>query len=472
MEVGSPIHPHSPRCERNPLMQNFVEGRQTSGHPARWRRLGALAAAVAVICTAVTACTGGTGQSDQAGAPVTISFWHGWSLPNDVTALQKNIDAFHKIHPNITVKTVSNVSDDKILQGLRTSNGPDVVSSFTAGGVGALCGGALLDLNPKLAADGINKKKVFVPARLDYTQFDGKQCTLPLLGDALGLYYNTKMFADAGILTPPKTWTEFTQDAVKLTQKSGDGYSQLGFMPSFQGYESDVGSWLNQWNPKYFDSKGSSVLADDPQVEKFFNYTRSLVKDLGGYDALNKYRSTFGEEFSAQNPFEVGKVAMAFDGEWRIGNIRDDKSTVPYAVAPLPVPDDQLDKYGSGFLTGTVVGIGSKSRHQAAAWEFVKYLTTNTAGLVSFGNEIQNLPSTLDGLKSADLPTDPNFKAFLAIAANANSRSTPPSSNGGAYLEVLARFAVKWESGQETDLHAALKDVDKQIDAANAQSAK
>lgn len=278
------------------------------------RRFGAVRLVVPLIAVALllAGCTssGTKPSSKSADAPVTITFWHGWSLPNDVGALQKNIAKFEKLHPNITVKTVPNVSDDKILQGLRSSTGPDVISSFTTGSVGALCQGALIDLNPKLKADGIDKNTTFIPSRIQYTEFGGKQCTLPLLGDAFGLYYNKDMFAAAGITAPPKTWTEFTADAVKLTQMKNDGtYASLGFMPSFEMYETDVGSWMKQWEPKYFDAKGKSNLANDPNVSKFFEYANSLQKALGGYNALHKYRTTFGDEWSAQNPFEVGKVA-------------------------------------------------------------------------------------------------------------------------------------------------------------------
>jgi len=435
----------------------------------------ARAARAVVVLTIVgllaAGCTGGGPASDAPGAPVTITFWHGWSLPNDVGALQDNIDAFEKANPGITVTTIRNVSDDKILQGLRSSNGPDVVSSFTANSVGALCNGALTDLNPLLAKDGIDKEGTFIPSRIEYTQYDGKQCTLPLLGDALGLFYNTEMFAAAGITGPPKTWTEFAADAVRLTQAKNGSYAPLGFMPSVQGYESDVGSWMKQWDPGYFDAHGKSNLADDPRVTEFFEYVRSLQEDLGGYDALRKFRSTFGEEFSAQNPFQAGKVAMAFDGEWRIGVITGDESDVPYAVAPLPVPDDQQDTYGKGYLTGTVIGISGRSRHQQAAWELVKYLTTDTTGLVSFGNAIQNLPSTLDAADSPELPADPSFRTFVDISVHPDSGSTPPSSNGDQYLTILGTFAEKWEAGQVDSLHEGLMDVDRQIDAANAQSA-
>jgi len=436
--------------------------------PARvWRRVPRIAASALLLLT-VAGCTGGGGSAEPEG---TIVFWHGWSLPNDIAALQKNIDAFEDANPDITVKTVPNVSDDKILQGLRTANGPDVVSSFTASAVGALCNGALRDLTPDLDAAGININEVFVPARIAYTQYEGDQCTLPLLGDAIGLYYNTDLFTAAGITEPPKTWEQFTRDAVSLTQKSGGSYDPLGFMPSVTGYESDIGTWMNQWGPTYFTADGKSNLADDPRVAEFFTYEKSLIDALGPYSDLREFRAGFGEEFSAQNPFETGQVAMAFDGEWRIANIASDGATVNYAVAPLPVPEDQLDSYGKGFLTGTVIGISEKSAKHDDAWKLVQYLTTDTEALVSFGNTIQNLPSTVAGLQSPDLPTDPAFATFLEIAANPGSGSTPPSTNGGEYLTILGRFAEKWEAGEVDDLKAGLAAVDKEIDAANAQSA-
>jgi multiple sugar transport system substrate-binding protein len=426
---------------------------------------------VALLALLLSGCTPTTTQTEDPNAPVTLSFWHGWSLPNDLAALQTNIDRFTAAHPNVTVNLTPNVSDDKILQGLRSSTGPDVVSSFTTDAVGALCGGALIDLNPLLKRDNLSPS-AFVPARIAYTQYQGTQCTLPLLGDAFGLYYNTDMFAAAGITAPPKTWSEFTADAVKLTKATGGGFDPVGFMPSFEGYESQPSVWMTQWSPTWLDKDGRSNLANDPKVAEFFTYTKSLVEALGGYDALNSYRTTFGEEFSAENAFEAKKVAMQIDGEWRIANIRDDGVDVKYAVAPLPVPDDQAANYGMGYLTGTVAGISARSAHQQAAWELVKFLTTDTDALVSFANAIKNVPSTEASLASPALEQDPNFAVFLDISKNPASVGIPASGNGGAYQTILNRFAADWESGTVPDLHAGLVVVDQEIDAANAQSSR
>src|SRR6266498_304214 len=69
--------------------------------------------------------------------------------------------------------------------------------------------------------------------------------------------------------------------------------------------------------------------------------------------------TTFGDEFGAKHPFHTGQVAMALDGEWRIAMIKDAGVNLDYGVAPFPVPDDQADSYGKGYLSGTVIGIAS-----------------------------------------------------------------------------------------------------------------
>ena len=83
---------------------------------------------------------------------------------------------------------------------------------------------------------------------------------------------------------------------------------------------------------------------------------------------------------------------MQLDGEWRRRPQAGQSVTFDYGAAPLPVPDDQADTYGKGYITGTVVGHRATSQQQNAAWEFVKFLTTDTDAVVSFANAIHNVP--------------------------------------------------------------------------------
>lgn len=441
---------------------------------SRLTKAAAAVAAAAAISLLASACTGQSPASanDDASKDVTITFWHGWSAPDELKAINGNVARFEKAHPNIHVNVQGNITDDKINQALRAGGGnaPDVVSSFTTDNVGKFCSsGAFADLAPFLARDRIDPAATFPAPMLEYTRFQGKRCTLPLLGDAYGLYYNKKEFAAAGITAPPKTLSQFEQDAVKLTKPKGDSYAQLGFMPDFHGYESTPTHFAAQWGVKYFDANGRSQVAEDPGFAAMFTWQQGMVKALGGFAKLEKYRTAFGDEFGAKNPLHTGQVAMGIDGEWRLGMARD-AGMNDLGVAPFPVPDDQAGTYGKGYLSGTVVGIANTSRKKNAAWELVKFMTTDTGAVVSFANAIHNVPSTLAALRSPKLDPDPGFRTFIGIAQNPASTTTPASINGGAYQVTLQDFGYAYESGKAKDLTAGLRGVDSQVDKDIAQA--
>ncbi|MET9435635.1 ABC transporter substrate-binding protein [Streptomyces sp. NPDC006551] len=443
--------------------------------PVRPRRAAIALATTASMAVLASACTGsaGNGASDDPNAKTTITFWHGWSAPSEVKAIQDNVDRFEKAHPNITVKVVGNINDDKLNQALRAggSNGPDVVSSFTTANVGKFCAsGALADLKPFIEKDKLDLDKTFPKVLQEYTQFEGVRCTLPLLSDAYGLYYNKDAFEAAGITAPPKTWSEFTQVAKKLTKPKGDSYEQLGFMPNYLGYETVVSHYMSQWDHTYFDANGKSNVAKDPAFAEMMTYQKSLVDSLGGFAKLDRYRTTFGDEWGAKHPFHTGQVAMQLDGEWRLNFIKDAKVGFEVGVAPLPVADDEVAEYGKGYLSGTIMGIAPQSEKQNAAWQLVKYMTTNTEAVVNFANGIGNVPSTLEALKSPNLKFDPRFKTFLDIAQHPESTTSDGAVNGSTYQDTLQDFAQKYEKGQVTDLKKGLQETAAQIDRDIAQA--
>ncbi|MFI5754670.1 ABC transporter substrate-binding protein [Streptomyces sp. NPDC051569] len=435
----------------------------------RNRRLITSAVAVAAISVIATGCTGqsGTGATDDPNAKTTITFWHGWSAPAEVKAIKDNIDRFEKTHPNISVDVVGNINDDKLNQALRAggSKGPDVVSSFTTSSVGKFCSsGAFADLKPFIEKSKLDLEKTFPKVLLEYTQFEGVRCALPLLSDAYGLYYNKDAFKEAGITAPPKTMSELAEDAKKLTKTKGDSYEQVGLMPTYHGYETVVDHYMSSWDHAYFDQDGKSDVAKDPAFAKMFTYQKKLVDDLGGYEKLEKFRSTFGDEWGAKHPFHTGQVAMQLDGEWRLGMAEDAKVPFEIGVAPMPVADDEADSYGKGFLSGTIMGIAPQSEKQNAAWELVKYMTTDTQAVVEFANGIRNVPSTFEALTSPDLKFDPRFQTFLDIAQNPKSNTPPAALNGSAYQLTLQDFGYQYEKGGVKDLRAGLEKAAAQID--------
>ena len=125
---------------------------------------------------------------------------------------------------------------------------------------------------------------------------------------------------------------------MKLTKPKGDSYSQLGFMPNYHGYNTTPGHYLAQYGASYFTADGKANLANDPAVTTFLKDQQHLVNVLGGYTKLEKYRSTFGDEYSTPERLRGQEGRHAARRRVALANLKQDKVAFPYAAAPMPVP--------------------------------------------------------------------------------------------------------------------------------------
>jgi multiple sugar transport system substrate-binding protein len=434
-------------------------------------------AAALVLLAVVAACTTGTSGTNRraapnpaGAAPVTLTVWHGWTDDREIQAFQASLDAYRRSRPNVTIRAIRAMDDERIIQGIRGGNGPDVAVSFTTDNVGQFCAsGAWRDLTPYLASSRIDLAATFPRALREYTSFEGRQCALPLLADTYGLYYNRRLLAAKGFTAPPKTVSELVRMARALAETGPDGsLKRVGFLPSMRFYEHSPAHFAPSWGARWQQPDGRSALSTDPAWRELLTWQRDAVTALGGYERLERFRQGLGAEFSADNPFQTGQVAMAMDGEWRTGFIARDRPDLDYGTAPFPVADDKPHLYGAGYLTGTVIGVPKTARDPGAAWDLVRHLSTDTASLVAFAKAIRNLPSTFAALEASDLDTDPTLRPFLDIFRHPHSATAPASRNGGRYQVEATAFAYAWETGDVPDLEAGLRELDRRIDAANA----
>jgi ABC-type glycerol-3-phosphate transport system substrate-binding protein len=430
------------------------------------RRL--VTALTAIAIGTATACTAGNQSPAPAGPKAdtaqTIEVWHGWSAPHEVKAFEDAISGFHRLHPNITVKLVKGQDDTKILNAVRGGNPPDVVSSFSTNNVGQFCSsGALQNLTPFLQRDKVDMG-LFPKAVQDYTQYKGVRCTLPLLADDYALYTNKALMKGE---QPPKTIGELTALAKKLTVRNPDGTIKVaGFLPSVTYYEHVPEHLVGGFGGTWLDPRGRANFATDPAFTRYLQWQKSLI-DWYGYDNIKKFVHSMGQEFEASNPFEKGKVAMAVDGEWRAKFLQQEAPKLQYDTTPTPVADDRAGTYGGGFVTGTIIGIPRGAPHQQAAWEFVKYLTTDTDALVTFANGLGNVPSTIPALSSPKLTLPPQFHTFLDVFKNPNSGTIPSTVNGGDFVVKFQSFVQdQWEPGKVDDLPQGLQGLDKKVNDA------
>ena len=136
-----------------------------------------------------------------------------------------------------------------------------------------------------------------------------------------------------------------------------------------------------------------------------------------------------------------------------------------YGTAPLPVDDARPGLYGAGYINGTIIGIPKNGKHQAEAWDLVKYLTTNDHALAVLSNGLRNVPTTRSSLTSKEIKPDAHFATFLKIFGNSKSSTSPITAAGSAYTNAVGNFFTKWQAGKVKDLTGGLKTLDKQLDA-------
>ncbi|HEY5858750.1 MAG TPA: ABC transporter substrate-binding protein, partial [Actinomycetota bacterium] len=93
------------------------------------------------------ACTAGGGDDEpsinaDASAshePVTIEMWSAWTSKAELEDFDKIFASFEEAYPWITVKSVGNVDDTKMLAAINSGTPPDAALSFSFDNVGKFC---------------------------------------------------------------------------------------------------------------------------------------------------------------------------------------------------------------------------------------------------------------------------------------------------------------------------------------------
>ena len=163
------------------------------------------------------------------------------------------------------------------------------------------------------------------------------------------MYYNLDMFKAAGISDPPKTTDELMADAKKLTQFNSDGSIKVaGFVP-WLGYNCCGNTSLSfghMFGATWLDDQGNPAFASDPRWAEMFDWQKKFIADVygdgdfqTGSDKLQRFIAGTADEFSSENDFEIGRVAITIDGEWRPGRTssgwtRPTSTTTPRRCRP------------------------------------------------------------------------------------------------------------------------------------------
>lgn len=406
-------------------------------------RLLAATALVAALGLTVAACGGGSDSSsgDKSGGGstkgTTITYWasnQGTSLDNDKQVLTPELNKFTQA-TGIKVKLeVIGWADllNRILAATTSGQGPDVLNIGNTWSASLQATGALMPWDDAAFAK-IGGKDRWAPASIAAAGAAGKDpAAVPVYSMAYGLYYNKKMFADAGIANPPKTWDELVADAKKLTK---DGHYGLA-VEGGNGAENIHHAFVlaKQRGSDWFDASGKATFDTPANVAAVKSYV-----DFIGKDAV----AAKGDAEYAQNQtitdFATGKAAMMMWQSAATSIKAHGMSADQYGV--VPVPTLTANPTGDAAVTSMVAGINlavfQNSSHKDAAEQLVKFLTStpeqkilnSTYGSLPPVKEAQSDPAfqTPDlkvlaqvlGTTAAPLPQVPNESQFETLVGTA-----------------------------------------------------
>ena len=323
------------------------------------RKVSALLCAAALV-TGIAGCSSASTSSNSADSgPVTITY--GIWDPNQMPAMQKIVDAFHASHPDITVKIQLTPNTDywtKLQTEAASGSAPDVFW-MSSTRIGLYAGqGQLQSLSGK---SGFDNSKFPKSLNAIYTM-DGKQYGMPKDFDTIGLWYNKKLFDAAGVKYPDASWT--WQSVIDASRKLTDTAKGVWGIASPSWTQENLYNTIQQAGGNVISADKKKSGLDDPKSVAGLQYA---------LDFVTKYKtSPTAQQMTDTDPsqlFASGKVAMFTDGDW---------DTLTYKNAPglsadvAPLPAGPAGK-------GTVInGLGNviyaRTKHSAAAWEFVKFL--------------------------------------------------------------------------------------------------
>jgi multiple sugar transport system substrate-binding protein len=321
-------------------------------------------------------------------------------------------DAFHKQNPNITV-TVQTINwndfDTQVKTMVQNKQYPDVIEG---------------DYFPDYAQAGLlySAKDVTSPAtfsnllpvfaKLD--TYNGTQYGMPFTTSARTLFYNKKLFQQAGITAPPQTWADIQTDAAKIKQLGKIGFG-LPLGPEEAQAESLL--WFLGDGGGYQDASGNWVINSAPNVAAL-QFMSGLVK--AGDTEPNpgtKNRTDLWKQF-AQGQIGMINGSPALIPIIQSGGVltSSDWASVPIAGKTGPLTQTL------GVCDNASVFKNDPSK-KAADTKFLDFFYQD-AYQIQFDKEYDLLPATNSAIQT--LSSDSTFGPFLKALPNSVQYSSEP----------------------------------------------
>ncbi|MDF2887203.1 MAG: extracellular solute-binding protein family 1 [Lacrimispora sp.] len=286
---------------------------------------------------------------------------------NSFKIIDRAIADFEKVHPNVKIHYYSGIAKEdysewcarKLLEGKT----PDVFmvldtdfDKFTSLGV-------MKNLDDLISSDNSFHKEDFFVTALDTGRNGEHQYALPYEVVPTLMFVNKSLLAKEGIAMPKEDWT--WEDMDQICQTVTKDTDQNGLLDQF-------GTYNYSWRDALYTCGGKRYGDDHSQISFTDSRVLNAVKYIKRLSDINQGQSVTQEDFNAGR---VAFMPLTF-AEYRT------YKTYPYRIKKytkfqwdcITFPADQ-EGGNISKVDALLIGIGSRTRHETLAWEFLKQLT-------------------------------------------------------------------------------------------------
>jgi raffinose/stachyose/melibiose transport system substrate-binding protein len=329
---------------------------------------GLLAAVLAVTAIAVPAIS-----AVPASAAVQLSFWS-WR-PEDKAFYDTQAAKFTAANPGISIKFTPYLNTDYnaiLSTALIAGKGPDILQLRAYGaGAGLSDAGYLMPLTTKELPALAKIPAGIVSGTRGFT--NKAIFGLPYSISALGIMYNPKLLAKAGITELPTTWKSFLSALTKVKNKGilplGNGG---GNGPALEQLWGAIGPTFYGGTDFYNGvTAGTKTFSD-----KKFVASLQAVKDLTPYMPAGYEGLTYD---AARALFANEKAAFYIGGNFEIGYFKSLNKDLQLGWFPAPAATQDSPKYVSSWADGGFA-INAKTAHKVEALKFLNFLSSKPFG--------------------------------------------------------------------------------------------
>jgi ABC-type glycerol-3-phosphate transport system substrate-binding protein len=357
--------------------------------PVRRRHVAAAALAAGVVLLAACSSSGSTKASTSqpyAGQSLTVETYTAVPEFDFYKSLMPKFEAQTGIHVNWVELPVDTMDTKIPLQLKAKDTGLDVFFTGSENITDYIGSNGVQSLdsyinNAKDTPASYNFKD-FAPDIEAACQQGGKTyCIATHTGGAL-LYYNTKMFAAAGITSPPSTPAELLSDAQKLTTSQHAGFCVRGDKSQTLYDAFQLWNWFIPWNNPvtgtYFNKNWQFLIGQQPQASQFATFYRTLLKNYAP-KGIATYLVT-----NCLSDFQQGRVAMWQDDSGTIPSVLDpNQSTVADDTAFWAMPCPPANPTHCELVQPFGIWMNNASLHKGAAWQLMQFITSQQTQLAA-----------------------------------------------------------------------------------------